>query len=400
MGSFENTMSKPVLPEGFDHRSLSDDDFQSKLKEAMSKCQESEDSADGFKMTKEEGERIAQCFKEPEFKQLFHEYLDEMSDPKNREEMDTYIRQLEGEGQVPEGMCIPSEGLVAKAWMNSATAKDGKGSKVFINVTHTKEVEPASSKTGKDEKTGKKGTYWSIPFVISPQPKLVEDHSGEKVNSWDVCVNTETFETKVMRSKPFCDMLLSTAIGDIKTKFGLPLNDKDYKVLKNKKYMGGKPLPMNLKGTGHDTKMPKAADRRMGTADTSSTPDPSTISEPSAPSGPARPAAVPKGFMNKPKKKKNGPETPKFTVVHRGQTVLADCWTSPPPRASATPLWHRAMRLWCQDGVVRRPSLARSSLCLQRPSQAHGRQWGSCAVPRAQGWLRRRPRWRRIVRLS
>merc|ERR1712216_683659 len=247
MGSFENTMSKPVLPEGFDHRSLSDDDFQSKLKEAMSKCQESEDSADGFKMTKEEGERIAQCFKEPEFKQLFHEYLDEMSDPKNREEMDTYIRQLEGEGQVPEGMAIPSEGLCAKCWVNSTGSKDAKGSKVFLNVTHTPEIEPASSKTGTDT-SGKKGTHWSIPFVISPQPKLVDDHSGERCNSWDVCVNSTTFNTQVCRNKSFCDMLLRTAMSDIKTKFGVPIKDDEYKVLKNEKYMGGKPVPMNLKG--------------------------------------------------------------------------------------------------------------------------------------------------------
>merc|ERR1712216_82625 len=200
MGSFENTMSKPVLPEGFDHRSLSDDDFQSKLKEAMSKCQESEDSADGFKMTKEEGERIAQCFKEPEFKQLFHEYLDEMSDPKNREEMDTYIRQLEGEGQVPEGMTIPEEGLCVKCFQKSAATKDGKGSKVFINVTHSPEVDEASCKDGTGA-NGKKGSHWHLPFVISPQPKLVEDHSGDRCSSWDICVNSNTFSKYVSRSK-------------------------------------------------------------------------------------------------------------------------------------------------------------------------------------------------------
>merc|ERR1711939_219661 len=154
---------------------MTEDEFNEKMAQAMEQC-ETREGSDGFKITNDEADRIKKCFKEPEFKQLFHEYLDEMSDPKNREEMDTYIRQLEGEGQVPEGMCIPSEGHCAKCWQKSATSKDGKGSKIFINVTHTKEVQAAHSKDGIDSK-GKKGTHWSIPFVISPQPKLVDDHS-------------------------------------------------------------------------------------------------------------------------------------------------------------------------------------------------------------------------------
>jgi len=170
----------------------------------MKTCQDKPGS-DGFKMSDDEAQRIQvlagtltlhrpslthpglatvldpprvfwqQCFKEPEFKTLFHEYLDEMSDPKNREEMDTYIRQLEGEGNVPEGMSIPEEGLCAKGWIESTKGtNDGKKSKYFINVTHCPEVDPAKSKTATDPKTGKKGSQWQIPFVISPQPKLVE----------------------------------------------------------------------------------------------------------------------------------------------------------------------------------------------------------------------------------
>ena len=128
-----------------------------------------------------------QCFKEQEFKDLFHEYLDEMSDPKNREEMDTYIRQLEGEGNVPEGMSIPEEGLCAKGWMKSTGTKDGKGSKYFLNVTHTPGVDKATSKTATDPKTGKKGSQWQIPFVISPQPKLVEVDPHSRAAAGSLC---------------------------------------------------------------------------------------------------------------------------------------------------------------------------------------------------------------------
>jgi len=301
------------------HRDMADDEFQAKMAQAMSSCQNQEGS-DGFKMTKDEGDRIAQCFKEPEFKELFHEYLDEMSDPKNREEMDTYIRQLEKEDNVPEGMCIPSEGLCAKCWLKSATTKSGKGSKVFINITHSKEVQPASSRTATDA-NGKKGTSWSIPFVIAPQPKMVEDHTGERCNSWDVCVNTTTFDTQVAKNKSFCDMVLSTAMVDIREKFEVPINDKEYKVLKNKKYMGGKPVPMNLKGTepaGGVPVAPQATTKEDGTKSGGGSTQPEE-------SPGAKRGGVQKGFMNK-KKKKDGPAVPKYTVVHRGQAVIQDCW--------------------------------------------------------------------------
>merc|ERR1719453_2003301 len=113
-------------PQGLkaDHRGMNDDEFQARVQEAM-KAGVNKSGEDGFKMTEEEADRIQKCFKEPEFRELFHEYLDEMSDPKNREEMDTYIRQLGNEGQVPEGMSIPDEGLCAKGWQKNAQTRDG-----------------------------------------------------------------------------------------------------------------------------------------------------------------------------------------------------------------------------------------------------------------------------------
>ena len=63
-------------------------------------------------------------------------------------------------------------------------------------------------------------------------------------------------------------MVLSTAMVDIREKFEVPINDKEYKVLKNKKYMGGKPVPMNLKGTepaGGVPVAPQATTKEDGT---------------------------------------------------------------------------------------------------------------------------------------
>jgi len=51
----------------------------------------------------EESEKFKKAFDDPEFRKLFADYLDEMQDPKNREENEEYINQLERENEVPEG---------------------------------------------------------------------------------------------------------------------------------------------------------------------------------------------------------------------------------------------------------------------------------------------------------
>jgi hypothetical protein len=44
-----------------------------------------------------------QAFDDPEFRKLFSEYMDDLQDPKHREETEAYISQLEGDKKVPEG---------------------------------------------------------------------------------------------------------------------------------------------------------------------------------------------------------------------------------------------------------------------------------------------------------
>jgi dynein assembly factor 2, axonemal len=58
---------------------------------------------DKIQFSKEESARFQKSFEDPEFRKLFSEYMDELQDPKNREETEAYISQLEGEQKVPEG---------------------------------------------------------------------------------------------------------------------------------------------------------------------------------------------------------------------------------------------------------------------------------------------------------
>lgn len=71
------------------------------LKELFEKSQKTNPEKISF--TDEESNKFKKAFEDPEFRKLFSEYVDEMQDPKNREENEAYISQLENEKKVPEG---------------------------------------------------------------------------------------------------------------------------------------------------------------------------------------------------------------------------------------------------------------------------------------------------------
>ena len=53
-------------------------------------------------MTEEEVRRLHDCWEKPEFKQMFHEYAEEVSDPKNKAEQEAYLAQCEAEQRAQE----------------------------------------------------------------------------------------------------------------------------------------------------------------------------------------------------------------------------------------------------------------------------------------------------------
>lgn len=65
--------------------------------------QSSSKESNDFNMTNEERKKFTEAFKDPEFRKLFSEYMDEIQDPTSREETESYINQLESEQKVPQG---------------------------------------------------------------------------------------------------------------------------------------------------------------------------------------------------------------------------------------------------------------------------------------------------------
>jgi len=304
-----------------------------------------------LKMTTKEKDRLAECFKDKEFMGMFHEYMQEISDPKNRQEYNDYIRQCEAggdtAGKIPEGMqlILPKVGFCLKA----TSVKKGKA---FVNITHTEKLKEFSC-----ARVPGQGENWSMPFCLD-NPKPDTDSENKPVIVYTIAFNTAGY-MQFTREPKRREFLIAVALENIELSFKDDFEKAGpedalcrftYKEMKNLKFKGldGKPTvlsckkeDMNMKeatseGTfGHEgvkpmqppTKGPaKKQKGKKKQKNGKKKSDPSPL----------------KGFLDKPKKNKNGliqeldsadeeeegdeeeePETgvckPKYSVVHRGQ---------------------------------------------------------------------------------
>ena len=224
--STKKVMENPVL-------------MESHLKEAMKR------SKDDLKLTKEEEDRLTSAFKEPEFKKLMGEYLQEISDPKNKAEYDQYINQLEKDNKVPKGTKLvrPVAGFCVK------TKKLGSGEKVFVNICAAPDAGKATSKATN------KGQSWDLPHLMGP-PHMEQDKNKTPCMTFDVCFHPDTLK-RATENVRFQQLLITTALETIQektTQFGQTIKvEKNYRVLKGVKAMGGKPNMLSVKLDSNDS---------------------------------------------------------------------------------------------------------------------------------------------------
>lgn len=67
------------------------DDMEAMFLEAQKRNGDAKD----LNMTEDETKKFTKAFGDPEFRKMMAEYVDEISDPKHREEQEAYIRQME-----------------------------------------------------------------------------------------------------------------------------------------------------------------------------------------------------------------------------------------------------------------------------------------------------------------
>jgi dynein assembly factor 2, axonemal len=216
-------------------------DTEEKLLDAMNRTR------NDLKLTKEEETRLTKSFKEPEFKKLLGEYMQEISDPKNRAEYEQYINQMESDDKVPKDMKIikPKGGFVVKTKKIGSVVKgDASQDKCFINVCCAEELEKPSFKNTA------KGQNWSLPHMIGP-PHMVQDKKGLPCMTFEVCFHPETLD-KARSNENFKKMVASVAFNAIKTNYkkfaGTECDlDENYRILRGVKAFGGKPTMLSMK---------------------------------------------------------------------------------------------------------------------------------------------------------
>ena len=181
-------------------------------------------------ITQEEYQRIEKAMKDEKFVKLLNEYMDEISDPKNKEEYEAYLKQLEGAGDLPPGRVLlhPSPGFCIKTSTRTKT-------KCFINICQSDQIAtPEVSRNGK-------GGNWQLPYAMG-HPRHDRDKSGSVCFTSDCAFNPKAF-LLANNSVQFLNLMCDTAIDGANQTFksqGEKLS-KDYKLLKKLKCKGTKP---------------------------------------------------------------------------------------------------------------------------------------------------------------
>ncbi len=266
------------------------------------------DRAAKLGMTEEEAQRINECMGKDDFMKLFRDYVDDISDPKNQEEYDQYLRQLEEEGEIPENEEVvrPTPGFVVK------TKSVDQGSKIFVNICGTPKVpkpsQGARASQGADvETTGSKGdgaqngAYWSIPYIHTSM-RMDQDKDKNPCHVYDILFNDETIKLAESKGPQFKLLVIQTALESVeengKTKLKNAEGKFDFQIMQKMTYKGQVVRPHKLKKDVLE--QPKAPHK------------PSKKEEPK-PKPPARK-----------KVEEEDPTKPKMTVVHRGDIELGD----------------------------------------------------------------------------
>lgn len=98
-------------------------------------------------MTKDELDRFSEAMKKEEFRKLLVEYAEELADPKNREQYEKEISQLEEDRGMNVTFIHPEKGFCLKTTQNG-------DSKCFINICKNDNIDKPSSQHDTQNKNG------------------------------------------------------------------------------------------------------------------------------------------------------------------------------------------------------------------------------------------------------
>lgn len=173
---------------------------------------------DNFDITKAELKEFEEALKKEEFRKLLSDYVEEVTDPQNREIYEKEMIQLEKERGVDITFMHPKPGYVIK------TSVDGE-QKAFINICSNEKIDkPIAVKRVQD---GMSGNDWSIPYLLSP-PKVDLDKRKQRCVVFDVLFHPLTLQL-AKTNNSFRNLVNDTAISGVEDSFKAKLDRNNVK---------------------------------------------------------------------------------------------------------------------------------------------------------------------------
>ncbi|KAG5677469.1 hypothetical protein PVAND_007227 [Polypedilum vanderplanki] len=170
-------------------------------------------------VTKDEVNRIGEALKHKEFRQLFIDYCEEITDPENRKLYEQEITQLEAERGINITFINPEPGYVIKTSSNGST-------KTFINIASNDKVDKPSNKSSTSE-NGQRGLIWTVPHTLAP-PRRDVDKKGDLCHVFDVVFHPDTLHL-ASRNSAFRQLVNDTAINAVQQSFSVQLDRTNIK---------------------------------------------------------------------------------------------------------------------------------------------------------------------------
>ncbi|XP_054909301.1 protein kintoun [Poeciliopsis prolifica] len=175
-------------------------------------------------LSTEEMGRFTKAFKDCKFREMFCEYVQELSEPENRKKYEEEIRQLEQERGNNVDFIQPTPFRVIR------TSGAGK-QKCFINICANDKIQKPEVKTGVSD-DGRRGQYWTLPYSLYPG-RTEKDPKGNTFMIYDVIFHPDTLHM-ASKNKPFMDMVNDTAIDGVQKAYKVKLDKNNVREMKTK----------------------------------------------------------------------------------------------------------------------------------------------------------------------
>lgn len=193
-------------------------------------------------ISRDEVNRIGDALKHEEFRKMFVEYCEEISDPENRKLYESEITQLEKERGVDVTFINPEPGYVIK------TSADGTV-KTFVNIATSERIDKPSSVSAINA-DGQRGLTWSLPYTLAPQRRDM-DKKNQLCLVYDVVFHPDALHL-ASRNASFRQLVNDTAIDAVQKAYNVKLDRANLKFPKIS-YKGlAKPTVIRKKITDFD----------------------------------------------------------------------------------------------------------------------------------------------------